>query len=202
MSLILLLESVPWAGSKRLEQGVEVTLIAMAVFVLTIVIGTLLRLRKSQTSSDEYVSKVAGPLKRGKWKDALDISWTYEKQSHLAKVVYAGLAERHAQLEVLSEDQLPKHMNQAMGRRITWLQYDYGKHLGMLDAIGRTSPFFGALGGTTFTFAFGIILAVPSIWFATYLRNRTLLLEVEMKNSASELTSYIEAQPQGHISEE
>lgn len=200
MSLMLLLDSVPWAGSKRLEQGVEITLMVMALFVLAIVISKLLRLRKTMTSSKEYISEVVGLLRRGKWNEALDLSKTYEEQSHLANVIYAGLLERKQYADELSEDQLPKHMNQAMGRAVTWLQYDYGKHLGMLDAIGRTSPFFGALGGTAFTFAFGIILAVPSVWFATYLRNKTLLLEVEMKNSASELTSYIEARPKGHLS--
>jgi biopolymer transport protein ExbB/TolQ len=201
MPLIFILDSVPWAGSKTIEYGADITLIIMALVVVTIIVGKLLRLRRAKISSNEYKLKVVELFRKGRWNDALDLSNTYAKDSHIAHVMYVGLCERNSYGGELSEEQLPKHMEQAMGRVITLLQYNYGKHLGILDAIAFTSPFFGVLGGTPYTLAFGTILAVPSIWFATYLRNKTLWLEVEMKNSASELTSFIEARPRGYTPE-
>jgi biopolymer transport protein ExbB/TolQ len=80
-----------------------------------------------------------------------------------------------------------------MEREVLGLQYEYERGLGLLDALGRTSPFIGALGGSAFTFAFGIIVAIPTIWFATNLRTKAaLLLPIEMKISASQLTTYME----------
>ena len=84
-------------------------------------------------------------------------------------------------------------MQLAMEVKLLNLQADYDSGLEVLDALGRTAPFIGALGGSAVTFAFGIALAIPTIWFLTRLRRKTTLeLAAQMKTAMNELTNWAE----------
>ena len=192
--IILLQESVPWVGFKWQGSVVFYSLIGLLLILTVVVIWKYLELNGARNATIEYVPKVARALKDMNWDEALNITTRYSDNAPLAKIVLAGLKER----ERLKDRQLSeppiKHMNQAMEREIIKLQRHYRAGLGFVDAMGGTLPFIGALSGSPSTFAFGTFLAIPTIWLATYFRNKVLSLEGEMRLATSELVSYVEDQ--------
>lgn len=140
-----------------------------------------------------FAAQASELFKQADLVSARRIAKQYSAESHLAKIVLAGLLEYESIYANSPGAQVAKYVQQAMEREMLQLQYQYERGLGLLDACGRTSPFIGALGGSTFTFAFGIILAVPIIWLAIDLRTKTnLLLPLEMKAAAIEVATYME----------
>jgi biopolymer transport protein ExbB/TolQ len=85
------------------------------------------------------------------------------KKNHIARVLLAGLKEREFQMSRLPATVLAKYMSMAMDRATLIAQHDYEEYLGVVDAVGRTAPFIGVLGGTPFTLAIGTGIAVPCV---------------------------------------
>lgn len=194
MAFILLQASAPWIAFKEQDSVVFYSLIGISLLVVVTVFEKYLVLNRARKTAKEYAPKMAQAFLDNNWEIlTMNITNAYSKHTHLARIVRAGLKERNRLKEKqLSESAIVKHMNQAMEREIINRQNYYRRGLGFLDAIGSTAPFIGALGGTAPTFALGTILAIPTIWFATYFRNKVLLLEGDMKFVASELISYVE----------
>jgi len=198
MIVFIFQEPAPWIVFQYQGPVVFYSLIGILLILISIVIWKYMELNGARRTGAEYAPKVGLVLKEMNWEKALNITTAYSKKAHLARIVLAGLKERERlQSKQLSESTIAKHMNQAMEREIITLQIHYRAGLGFVDAIGSTAPFIGALGGSAVTFATGTLLAIPTIWFATYFRNKTLVLEGDMKFVASELISYVEE----HISE-
>jgi len=78
----------------------------------------------------------------------LAISEKYERKSHLAGAILFGLREGGLPNRALPEVLVIKHMGQAMERAVIVINHQNRRGLGILDAIGATSPFIGALGGS------------------------------------------------------
>jgi len=195
MSLMLLLQSVPWAGIKWLDTAVLWLLIIIALLIAIIIIVNCRKFTIAKKASKLYVEEVAKLLLYNKWNEALKLSSDFSKRTHMARVVLAGMEERDALLKAkLQESLVSKHMSQAMERCILVVKYEYKWGLGIMDAIGSTAPFIGALGGSALTFALGIILAIPTIWFATHFRNRIEMFESEMESAKLDVTSHLEKQ--------
>lgn len=189
----LLAQSVPWVGTSWADTAVIFVLAVASIIIGSIIIEKRHKLYTSRRSSLVFARLMTPLLKERKWEEAIEVTSKHAKTSHIAKIVMAGFEERRRLPAGLTSSQVARHMQQAMEREFLKLQLNYESGLGVLDALGRTAPFIGALGGSAVTFTFGIALAIPPIWFLTNLRNKTTVrLAVEMKLVMNELTSFVE----------
>ncbi len=192
MHYYLFFQGVPWAGTIWLEKGVFYLLLVLSLIVLINIAIKQYRFSRIKKESRKYAPMVAKHLKNLNLKEAVELSKDFSERSHLAKIVFVGLEEYKETKELFSTEKALKMSKNKMDAVSEHLKYEYAIGIGFLDSVGRTSPFLGALGGSATTFAIGILVAIPAVWFASYERNKSGMLAVEVKNASHELVEYLE----------
>ena len=201
---------------------IVLVLMLMSVYSLSVMIERFLTYRKAKKQSRAYAPKVAKLLKDGKVQEAIKISSGKDvKNSHLAKVLLAGLNEYEYQKETGggTRDDMMEAAHRAIERATALNLTDLKRGLSGLATIGATAPFVGLLGtvigiinafrGMALTgsggigaisagiaealvaTAVGLFVAIPAVWAFNYLTTRVESFTVEMDNSASELIDYM-----------
>lgn len=201
---------------------IVLVLALMSVYSLSVMIERFLTYRKAKKQSRAYAPKVAKLLKDGKVQEAIKISSGKDvRNSHLAKVLLAGLQEYEYQKETGggTRDDMMEAAHRAIERATALNVTDLKRGLSGLATIGATAPFVGLLGtvigiinafrGMALTgsggigaisagiaealvaTAVGLFVAIPAVWAFNYLTTRVESFTVEMDNSASELIDYM-----------
>lgn len=203
-------------------KAILVIMALMSVYSLSVMIERFLTYRKAKKQSRTYAPKVAKLLKDGKIQEAIKISSGKDvKNSHLAKVLLAGLQEYEYQKETGggTRDDMMEAAHRAIERATALNVTDLKRGLSGLATIGATAPFVGLLGTVIgiinafrgmaltgsggigaisagiaealVTTAVGLFVAIPAVWAFNYLTTRVESFTVEMDNSASELIDYM-----------
>jgi biopolymer transport protein ExbB len=211
-----------WNHMGFTARSVNFTMLIMSIYSISIMIERYMTFHKTKTQSRSYAPKVAKLLKDGKVQDAIRISSTKEvKNSHLAKVLLAGLQEYQYQKESGegSRDDMMESAHRAIERATALNLTDLKRGLSGLGTVGATAPFvglFGTVAGIINAFrgmamtgsggigavsagiaealiatAFGLFVAIPAVWAFNYLTTRVEGFTVEMDNSTSELIDYM-----------
>lgn len=177
-----------WNHMTSLQRGATLLLAGMVVYSLVVVTLKARFIYQSRRYSVIYAPAVAGLFAHQKLQEALELSTTFEaKGSHIAGPVrqalekmleYRTLGSPDSSVSFLVRETLDQHLAN------TLLETKAG--LGFLDAIGRTAPFVGAAVGTQIAFSTGTLLAIVTLWFATYFRARIDEKEVQSRIAASE----------------
>src|SRR5664280_2945049 len=158
-------------------------------------------------------------LKQDKLREAIDLAKKY-KNSHVAKVVSAGLLEfaYEAHGAAAQGHDTVAAAERAVERASMMTTADLKKGLGGLATIATTAPFIGLLGTVIgiinafrgmaasgagglgsvsagiaealVTTALGLFVAIPAVWLYNMFLNKVERFQVEMSNSASELIDY------------
>jgi len=201
---------------------IVLVLALMSVYSLSVMIERFLTYRKAKKQSRAYAPKVAKLLKDGKVQEAIKISSGKDvRNSHLAKVLLAGLQEYEYQKETGggTRDDMMEAAHRAIERATALNLTDLKRGLSGLATIGATAPFVGLLGTVIgiinafrgmaltgsggigaisagiaealVTTAVGLFVAIPAVWAFNYLTTRVESFTVEMDNSASELIDYM-----------
>jgi biopolymer transport protein ExbB/biopolymer transport protein TolQ len=174
---------------------------------------------KAKNQSVKLLGALSNLLTRGDYGQAIEVTKKY-KDSHLAKVIAAGLLEfeatrrdkRTGDIEVAVEA-----ARQGMDRTAMITVAEMKENLGVLATIGATAPFVGLFGTVIgiinafgkmatsgggiasvsagiaealVTTAFGLFVAIPAVWAYNYFQNRIDRFTVEMSNSGSEMSIY------------
>lgn len=194
----------------------------MSVYSLSIMIERWLTYQKAKGQSRNYSVRIAKELKAGNIDTAIKVSKDKGvKNSHLAKVLLAGLQEVQFQSEEGSADKdvTMEAAHRAIQRATAIGMMDLRRNLSGLATVGATAPFVGLLGtvlGIITAFrgmaltgsggigavsagiaealiatAFGLFVAIPAVWAFNYLTNRADGFGVEMDNGASELIDFM-----------
>ena len=194
----------------------------MSVYSLSIMIERWLTYQKAKGQSRSYSVRIAKELKAGNIDTAIKVSKDKEvRNSHLAKVLLAGLQEIQYQTEEggADRDQTMEAAHRAIQRATAISSMDLRRNLSGLATVGATAPFVGLLGtvlGIITAFrgmaltgsggigavsagiaealiatAFGLFVAIPAVWAFNYLTNRADGFGVEMDNGASELIDFM-----------
>jgi len=125
-------------------------LVVMSVYSLSVMIERFLTYRKAKKQSRSYAPRVAKLLKDGKVQEAIKISSGKDvKNSHLAKVLLAGLQEYEYQKESGgggTRDDMMEAAHRAIERATALNVTDLKRGLSGLATIGATAPFVGLLG--------------------------------------------------------
>jgi biopolymer transport protein ExbB/TolQ len=138
-----------WHTMTGLAKGVCVLLIIMSVYSLTVAIERWIFFQKAKKQSLAFAKLVTLHLKQDKLQEAIDSSKKY-KQSHLARVVSAGLYEFSHDLtsgtaEIVGHDPI-EAAERAIEREALMTTADMRKGLSGLATIGTTAPFIGLFG--------------------------------------------------------
>jgi biopolymer transport protein ExbB/TolQ len=138
-----------WNTMTPLAKGVAVLLILMSIYSLTVAIERWIYFAKAKKQSLAFAKLVTLHLKQDKLQEAIESSKKY-KQSHLARVVSAGLYEFSHDLasgtaDVVGHDPI-EAAERAIEREALMTTADMRKGLSGLATIGTTSPFIGLFG--------------------------------------------------------
>jgi len=138
-----------WHSMTILAKSVAVLLALMSVYSLTVAAERFLYYRKAKKQSVDFARLVTGYLKQDKLQEAIDSSKKF-KQSHLARVLAAGLYEFQHDLSSGTAD-TPGHdpieaAERALEREALITTADMKKGLSGLATIGTTAPFIGLFG--------------------------------------------------------
>jgi biopolymer transport protein ExbB/biopolymer transport protein TolQ len=214
MSLTALWTSMSW-----LAKGVVIVMFIMSIYSIWVMVERFITFQQAKNQSLKLLGALSNVLTKGDYQQAIDITKKY-KQSHLAKVISAGLLEfeavrrdkRNTDPEVAIEAS-----RQGMDRTAMITIAELKENLGVLATIGATAPFVGLFGTVIgiihafqkmatsgggiasvsagiaealITTAFGLFVAIPAVWAYNYFQNRIDRFTVEMSNSGSEMSIY------------
>jgi len=138
-----------WHSMTILAKGIVVLLFLMSIYSLTIAVERFIYYNKAKKQSLAFAKLVTQFLKQDRLQEAIDSSKKF-KNSHLARVVAAGLYEFHHDLAGGTAD-TPGHdpieaAERAIEREALITTADMKKGLSGLATIGTTAPFIGLFG--------------------------------------------------------
>jgi len=209
-----------WNQMGTLPRIVIFILLIMSVYAIAVGIERLLVYSKAKKQSNDLLSLISKLWQEGKIEESIKLSSDKKfKNSHLAKVLVAGLGE----LQFQEENKAPyveivESAKRAIERATIKSVAEFKRGLNGLATIGSTSPFVG-LFGTVFgiitafndmavsgsggigtvaagisealiTTGAGIGVAVIAVWFFNMLLNKVEIFTGEMANASSELIDH------------
>jgi biopolymer transport protein ExbB len=209
-----------WHSMSLIPKAVVITLVLMSVYCFATGIERLIVFGKAKKQSRILLKLISALWQEGKIEDSIKLSSDKRfKNSHLAKVLVAGLNELQFQQDSKSAHaEVVESAKRAIERATIKGVQEFKRGLNGLATIGTTGPFVG-LFGTVFgiitafqgmgvsgsggigavaggiaealvTTGFGIIVAVVAVWFFNVLLNRVDVFTGEMANASSELIDH------------
>jgi biopolymer transport protein ExbB/biopolymer transport protein TolQ len=191
----------------------------MSIYSLWVMVERYIVFNKAKNQSLKLLGALSNLLTRGEYAQAIEVTKKY-KQSHLAKVIAAGLLEFEASRRDkrnTNPELAVEAARQGMDRTAMITVAELKENLGVLATIGATAPFVGLFGTVVgiinafvgmakggggiasvsagiaealFTTAGGLLVAIPAVWAYNYFQNRVDRFTVEMSNSGSEMAIY------------
>jgi len=191
----------------------------LSVYSLAVSVERWMTFQKAKHQSVKFALEVGQLLKQDKLREAIDLAKKY-KNSHVAKVVSAGLLEfaYEAHGAAAQGHDTVAAAERSIERASMMTTADLKKGLGGLATIATTAPFIGLLGTVIgiinafrgmaasgagglgsvsagiaealVTTALGLFVAIPAVWLYNYFLNKIERFQVEMSNSSSELIDY------------
>lgn len=191
----------------------------MSIYSLWVMVERFIVFSKAKNQSLKLLGALSNLLTKGDYSQAIEVTKKY-KESHLAKVIAAGLLEFEASRRdkrVTDPELAIEAARQGMDRTAMITVAELKENLGVLATIGATAPFVGLFGTVVgiinaftgmakggggiasvsagiaealFTTAGGLLVAIPAVWAYNYFQNRIDRFTVEMSNSGSEMAIY------------
>lgn len=208
-----------WQSMGTIAKLVVIILAILSIYSLTLSGERWWRYRAAKKQSLQFALLTTQYLKQDRPQEAIAASKKF-KNSHLAKVVSAGLLEFmvEEQNSPLTGYDVIEAARRAIERATLMTTADFKRGLGGLATIGATSPFIGLFGTVVgiinafrgmaitgsgglgavsagiaealVTTAFGLFVAIPAVWLYNYFLNQVERFQVEMANSSSELVDF------------
>src|SRR5689334_1395474 len=208
-----------WNSMGMLAKGVVIVMFIMSIYSIWVMVERFITFQRAKNQSLKLLGALSNVLTRGDYAQAIDITKKY-KDSHLAKVISAGLLEFEAARrdKRAVDPEVPlEAARQGMDHTAMITVAELKENLGVLATIGATAPFVGLFGTVLgiihafskmatsgggiasvsagisealVTTAFGLFVAIPAVWAYNYFQNRIDRFTVEMSNSGSEMAIY------------
>ena len=209
-----------WSAMGTIPRAVVFVLLFMSIYCFAVGIERIIVYSKAKKQSNILLRLIGKLWQEGKIEESMKVSSDKKfKNSHLAKVLVAGLNE----LEFQEDSNAPyaekvESAKRAIDRATIKGLVEYRRGLNGLATIGSTGPFIGLFGTvmgiiTAFqgmatagsagigavaagiaealiTTGFGILVAVIAVMFFNYLLNKVDIFTGEMANASSELIDH------------
>ena len=216
-----------WLSMSWGAKAVVIVMFGMSIYSIWVMVERFMTFSKAKNQSLKLLGALSNLLTKGDYQQAIDVTKKY-KQSHLAKVISAGLLEFEAARrdKRFTDPEVPvEAARQGMDRTAMITVAELKENLGVLATIGATAPFVGLFGTVVgiinafskmatsgggiasvsagisealVTTAFGLFVAIPAVWAYNYFQNRIDRFTVEMSNSGSEMAIYFMKEAGSH----
>jgi biopolymer transport protein TolQ len=216
-----------WGSMSWGAKSVVIVMFIMSIYSIWVMVERAITFTQAKNQSLKLLGALSNLLTKGDYQQAIDVTKKY-KQSHLAKVISAGLLEFEAARrdKRLTDPEVPvEAARQGMDRTAMITVAELKENLGVLATIGATAPFVGLFGTVIgiihafekmatsgggiasvsagiaealITTAFGLFVAIPAVWAYNYFQNRIDRFTVEMSNSGSEMAIYFMKEAGAH----
>src|SRR5205809_4778572 len=146
MSWQALFGSMSW-GAK----AVVIVMFIMSIYSIWVMVERFITFTQAKNQSLKLLGALSNLLTKGDYQQAIDVTKKY-KQSHLAKVISAGLLEFEAARrdKRFIDPEVPvEAARQGMDRTAMITVAELKENLGVLATIGATAPFVGLFGTVT-----------------------------------------------------
>jgi len=209
-----------WNSAGYFARGIIFILAFMSLISLTVAGAKWWRFRKSMRETRKFTPEFARFLQEEQLEQAIVVA-EKQKVSHVARVLGEALVEIKPLLRdrstVTSAD--INSAERAVDRQMLILQAELKRGMGILATVGSTAPFVGLLGTTMgivnsftgmaesgsgglaavsagiaealITTAFGLLVAIPAVWFYNYFQTKMENLTVEMTYTSKELVDFL-----------
>jgi len=209
-----------WHAAGWFARAVIIVLALMSLLSLTVAGAKWWRFRKSMRETRKFTPEFARFLQEEQLEQAIAVA-EKQKVSHVARVLGEALVEIKPLLRdrstVTSAD--INSAERAVDRQMLILQAELKRGMGILATVGSTAPFVGLLGTTMgivnsftgmaesgsgglaavsagiaealITTAFGLLVAIPAVWFYNYFQTKMENLTVEMTYTSKELIDFL-----------
>src|SRR5438105_1299504 len=137
-----------WNSMGSLAKGVVVLMILMSIYSIWVMVERFITFQKAKNQSLKLLGALSNLLTKGDYQQAIDVTKKY-KESHLAKVISAGLLEFEAARrdKRFTDPEVPvEAARQGMDRTAMITVAELKENLGVLATIGATAPFVGLFG--------------------------------------------------------
>ncbi len=209
-----------WANSGSIARTVIFILLFMSIYAIAVGVERLMVFNKAKKQSNILLKLISKLWQQGKVEESVKLASDKRfKNSHLAKVLVAGLNELEFQKDSKADfAQRVESAKRAIDRATIKGVQEFKRGLSALATIGSTGPFVG-LFGTVFgiinafqsmsvsgsggigtvaagiaealiTTGTGIGVAVIAVWFFNTLLNKVDIFTGEMANASSELIDH------------
>ena len=132
-----------WTVMSPLVKGIMLLLVFLSIYSVTVFIERLLTFNKARKQSVKFALEIGQLLKQDKIREGIDLAKKY-KESHVAKVVSAGLLEfNYGEHGVVVGHDTVSAAERAIERSALMTTADMKKGLGGLATIATTAPFIG-----------------------------------------------------------
>ena len=208
-----------WHEIPIFAKMIWVVLVIMSIWSLTVAIGKWWNLRKAQKETIKFAPEFSQFLEEDNLNEAIKLADNY-KRSHVARVLGGALGEVRPLIEdgsvtVADINSAERAVERNMLLEIVQLK----RGLALLATVGSTAPFVGLLGtvfgivnaftgmaasgsgGITAIAAgiaealiatgFGLIVAIPAVWFYNYFQTKIDNLSAEMTYVSKEFIDYL-----------
>jgi biopolymer transport protein ExbB/TolQ len=203
-----------------IPKGVIIVLLGMSIYAIAVGVERLFVFSKAKKQSNILLRLISKLWQEGKLEESIKVSSDKKfKNSHLAKVLIAGLNELEFQEDSnAGYSEKVESAKRAIERATIKGLVEFKRGMNGLATIGSTGPFVG-LFGTVFgiitafqsmsqtgsggiasvaggiaeallTTGFGILVAVIAVWFFNTLINKVDIFSGEMANASSELIDH------------
>ena len=208
-----------WEQTPMFGKFLWVVLAFMSVWSMSTAIGKLWSLRKAQKETVKFAPEFSQFLEEDNLGEAIKLAESYRK-SHVARVLGGALAEVKPLImdgSVTVSD--INTAERAVEREMLMEMVSLKRGLAILATVGATAPFVGLLGtvfgiinafqgmansggaGITAIAAgiaealiatgFGLIVAIPAVWFYNYFTTKIDNLSAEMTYTSKEMIDYL-----------
>ncbi len=189
-------------------KGIVWVMAIMSIYSLTIAFGKWLLLLKSEKATRKFAPLFSRAIKEEQLDQAIALA-EKNKTSHVARVLGEALAE----VKPLLSDRATitaadiNSAERAVERQMLIVLSEFKKGLGVLGTtMGIVNAFTGmaaagASGGLAgisagiaealITTAFGLMVAIPAVWFYNYFTTKIENLTVEMTYTSKEMIDYL-----------
>ncbi|MEO7333186.1 MAG: MotA/TolQ/ExbB proton channel family protein [Gemmatimonadales bacterium] len=210
-----------WVSMGWFAKGIVGLLFLMSIFSLTVAFQKVMLIRKSQAATRKFAPEFSRAIQEGSLENAIRLAEKNKIShvsrvlgEALAEV--KPLLSDQATVTVADINSAER----AVERQMLIVLADYKRGLGVLGTVGSTAPFVGLLGTTMgivnafqgmsaggasgglagisagisealITTAFGLIVAIPAVWFYNYFTTKIENLTIEMTVSSKELIDYL-----------
>jgi len=208
-----------WAATPAFGKFLWFVLAVMSVWSLSVGMSKVWQLKKAQSETVKFAPEFSQFLEEDNLGEAIKLAESYKK-SHVARVLGGALAEVKPLImdgSVTVAD--INTAERAVEREMLMEMVSLKRGLAVLATVGSTAPFVGLLGtvfgiinafegmaksgsgGITAIAAgiaealiatgFGLIVAIPAVWFYNYFTTKIDNLSAEMTYTSKEMIDYL-----------